>query len=57
MNTITIRHSTSVTFVILNNKGINNVNSISYNIKKTHNIGKFKLIWIFNSVLALNPHS
>ena len=37
--------------------GNNNVNSMSYKIKKIHNIEKFKFIWIFNSDIALKPHS
>ena len=37
--------------------GSKKVNSISYNIKKTHNIEKFKFIWILTSVVDLKPHS
>ena len=42
---------------ILNNIGNNNVNSISYNIKKTANKIKFRFIWIFKSERDLKPHS
>lgn len=41
----------------LKNAGINNVNSISYSIRKTHIIEKLKFIWIFTSLVDLKPHS
>jgi hypothetical protein len=44
-------------FKILNNIGYKNVNSISYNIKKTHNNVKFMFICILMSDNALKPHS
>lgn len=53
----TIKTSKKKTFEKLNNTGNKKVNSISYKIKKTHNIEKFKLIWIFNSDNVLKPHS
>ena len=37
--------------------GNNKVNSISYSIKKIHNITKFILICIFKSDNDLKPHS
>jgi len=43
--------------VKLKRRGKRNVNSMSYKIKKTHNIEKFKLIWMFNSDNVRNPHS
>jgi hypothetical protein len=44
----------NVKFIKIGNK---NVNSISYKIKNTHKIEKFKFICMFMSVVDLNPHS
>jgi len=41
----------------LKSRGNKNINSTSYKIKKTQTIEKFKLICIFISEIALNPHS
>lgn len=41
----------------LKKAGINNVNSISYKIKKTQIIEKLKFIWILTSDVLLKPHS
>ena len=41
----------------LNSAGNSNVNSISYNIKKIHNIVKFMFICILISDNDLKPHS
>ena len=53
----TIKNSKIKIFEKLNKIGNKNVNSISYKIKNTHNIEKFKLICIFNSDNVLKPHS
>lgn len=53
----TIKISKKKTFEKLNKTGNKNVNSISYKIKKTHNMEKFRFIWIFNSDKVLKPHS
>ncbi len=44
-------------FQTLKRIGNNNVNSISYKIKKIHNITKFILICMFTSDNDLKPHS
>jgi hypothetical protein len=41
----------------LKSRGNRRVNSISYKIKNTHNIEKFKFICMFNSDNVLKPHS
>ncbi len=48
------KNDINVKFIKIGNK---NVNSISYNIKNTHKMEKFKLICMFTSVVDLNPHS
>lgn len=50
-------NSKKETFQKLKRAGNSNVNSISYRIRKTHNIEKFKFICIFNSDKVLKPHS
>jgi hypothetical protein len=51
------KNSKKEIFEKLNKIGNNKVNSISYNIKKIHNIEKFRFIWIFSSEIVLKPHS
>jgi len=41
----------------LKKNGYIKINSTSYRIKKTQTIEKFKFSWIFNSEIALKPHS
>jgi hypothetical protein len=48
------KNETNVKLIKIGNKS---VNSISYNIKNTHKIEKFKLIWMLTSVVDLKPHS
>ena len=52
-----INISKKLTYEILNKNGNNNKNSTSYKIKKTHNIEKFILTWIWSSEIDLKPHS
>ena len=51
------KNSIRLMFKILKRNGSNNINSISYKIKKIHNSEKFTLIWTFNSERLLKPHS
>lgn len=55
-NTI-IKNSNKKILEKLKSNGNSNVNSISYSIKNTQSIEKFKFIWIFNSDKVLKPHS
>ena len=57
MKKIIIKNSSKNMLEKLNNNGNKNVNSISYKIKNTHIIEKFKLICMFNSDKVLKPHS
>lgn len=57
MKKMIIKNSSRNILEKLNSSGNKKVNSISYKIKNTHNIEKFKLIWIFNSDKVLKPHS
>lgn len=42
---------------MLNKNGNKKINSMSYKIKKIHNIAKFIFICIFKSDMVLKPHS
>jgi hypothetical protein len=57
MKKITIKNSNIKILEKLKSSGNKKVNSMSYNIKNTHNIEKFKFICMFNSESVLNPHS
>ena len=57
MNNIIKKYWSTKIEYILKNAGISNVNSTSYNIKKTQIIEKLKFIWILTSLVDLKPHS
>lgn len=57
INIYNIKNWYAVTILRLNNTGNNNVNSTSYNTRNTHNNVKLILIFIFESVSDLKPHS
>jgi hypothetical protein len=57
MNNTTKKKLKLFKYIVLNKKGINKVNSTSYNIKKTQIIEKLKFICILTSVVDLKPHS
>lgn len=57
INKFKIIYSNNWIYKKLKKIGIKKVNSISYKIKNTHKIEKFKLIWTFMSLVDLNPHS